>query len=50
MVNVLVICLMQKKLTISTIGQLINTAKKDWPHLLIAHVQGVEAVEKLQIC
>jgi len=36
---------MQNHLTNSTIGQLINTAKKDWPPLLIAHVQGVMALK-----
>ena len=28
-------------ITNSCLGQLINTAKKDWPHLLTAQEQGV---------
>jgi hypothetical protein len=30
-----------KHITRRSIGQLINKAKKDWSHLLIAHVLGV---------
>jgi len=33
-------------LTNSCLGQPINTAKKDWPHLLTAQEQGVQAVGK----